>query len=204
MPYLLAVLLVLTQAATPLHELVDGIDRRLKNTKDLSTEFEEISSNQTPAQRGLLKLKREGGSRKLRLEYYTGDQKLYVSNGKTLVEYIPSLRMVDERPVTESDNDLIPLMLLLGRENLLDEFPEKRSMGTTKAGLSVVELIPGNRDDRPKVVLEVDKSFLVHRLTLEFGNGDRTDYTFKNLKVDTGLKSSEFEFKPPGVNVKTP
>jgi outer membrane lipoprotein-sorting protein len=209
MACLLGILFLIFQQSGPsVDTLVDGVDRTLKGIRDFSSEFEQIQilSNQRHAERGLLKLKREGGDRKLRLEYLTGDRRLFVSNGKTLTQYTPAIAQAEQMAVKDSDNELIPLMLLLGRENLLADYPIRARLGDVPrtAGHSVLRLTPRNPAEQPVVTLEVDpKTFLIHRLALEFSGGERNEYIFKDPRANTRLDSSEFEFTaPPGVQVK--
>jgi chaperone LolA len=204
----LSILLLTVQGEPPLYALMDGVDKRLRTIRDFSADFEQssnFSSNQTITERGHLKLKREGGARKLRLEYATGDRKVFVSNGKTLTEYTPSIKQAIQEPVNDSDNELIPVMMLLGREDLFQDFPERQSGGENPRvpGHRVVRLVPRDKD-QPVVTMEVDpRTSLVHRLALAFPNGDRAQYSFTNIRVDQGVNSSEFEFKAPaGVEVK--
>jgi outer membrane lipoprotein-sorting protein len=207
MPCLLGILLVLLQGNPSSGVLVQGVDKKLRTIRDLSAEFEVSSSNQPHPDRGLLKLKRDGGSRKMRLEYLTGEQKLFVANGKTVTEYIPSLKYAEQKPLKESDNDLIPLMLLLGREGLFEDYPISATLidkPVISPVNSVIELTPRNPKDRPLIILEADpKTFLVHRLKMTHSDGYWVEFRLKDLNVTARLESSEFEFKPPpGVELR--
>jgi chaperone LolA len=206
----LSLLLVVVQSGPDIDTLVTGIQKTLGTMKDYSADFEQKStdsSNQKTTARGHLDLKRAGSTKMMRAEYQRPEERLYISDGKVVTEFTPALQLAQIMQIKESDNDLIPFMMLLGDKRLFDQFEETiLSRGATLVpGQSMLKLIP--RDKKlPEVELEVDpRTFLVHRLILTQPSAGReqTEYIFRNPKINQGLPSTLFEFKAPaGVEVK--
>jgi len=207
MHFCLAVLLALLQApaATPnLSTLVEGVERSFARMKDFSADFIQIedSLNQKRQESGHLYLMR---TRMMRWEYKNPEEKLYISNGKTVYFYVPADRQVNKEAVRETVDDRIPLMFLLGRSDLRKEFTRFELLSTRPflEGTKVVRMYPRRKTDLAELVMEVDPAnFLVRRLLLVHTDGSRMEFIFSNIRINTGLRASMFDFKvPAGVEV---
>ena len=85
----------------------------------------------------------------MRWEYKTPEEQLYVSDGKTAYDYVPADRQVNKYLVKEAFDDRMPLMFLLGKSNLLDEF-ERFALLNTKPvvpGTLVLQMYPKRKTD---------------------------------------------------------
>ena len=211
MPYFLAILLTFLQNPQPtrsgpiLDTLVDGVERWFARMKDFTADFVEVdqdSLNRKRQESGHLYLMRP---RKMRWEYQNPEEKLFVSDGKTVYMYVPADRQVNKEAVRESFDDRIPLMFLLGRENLGQEFTrfEMLSAKPFLEGTKVIRMIPRKKTDLAEVIMEVDPAtFQIRRLILTHSDGSRSEFIFSNIRINTGLQSAMFDFKaPPGVQV---
>src|SRR5882672_8212192 len=207
MHFCLAVLLALLQApaGTPnLSTLVEGVERSFARMKDFSADFIQIedSLNQKRQESGHLYLMR---TRMMRWEYKNPEEKLYISNGKTVYFYVPADRQVNKEAVRETVDDRIPLMFLLGRSDLRKEFTRFELLSTRPflEGTKVVRMYPRRKSDLSEVVMEVDPAnFLIRRLLLAHADGSRSEFIFSNIRINTGLRASMFDFKVPvGVEV---
>src|SRR5689334_8743713 len=117
MHYLLALFLFF-QAS----DIISGVERTFARMTDLTADFSQISKdvlNRKQAAAGHLYLKR---GRMTRLEYITPEEQLFISDGKTVYFYVPADKQVNKEPMKDTFDDRIPLLFLLGRENLRDEF----------------------------------------------------------------------------------
>jgi len=201
MQYLFAVLFLFQG----LSELIAGVERSFEGMNDLSADFVQISKdvlNRKQEAAGHLYLKR---SRMARWEYTTPEEQLFVSDGKTVYFYVPADKQVNREAVKDTFDDRIPLMFLLGRSNLRNEFT-KFELLTTKPfldGTRVVRMTPKRKTDLNELIMEVDpQNFQIRRLMLDHSDGSHSDFIFSNIRTNTGLKASQFEFKvPPGVQV---
>ncbi len=216
MSYLLMTLLMLTGSwavapaaprpqGLPLNTIVDGVDRTFARMQDLSADFTQIledSLNRKRQESGHLYLKR---SRMMRWEYRNPEEKLYVSDGKTFHFYVPADRQVNRSAVEDAVDERMPMMFLLGRSGLRNEFSRIVKLSTKPliAGDEVLQLFPMKAGDIEHIVMEVSPSdFLIHRLALAYSDGSTSEFIFNNIRINTGLDSSLFDFKvPPGVKI---
>ncbi len=209
MSYYLAILLALLQSpAVPdknLNTLIDGVDTTFGRMRDFSSDFVQIYYDPIKPKRqesGHLYLMRP---RMARWEYKNPEEKLFVSDGKTVYFYTPADRQVMKEAVKESLDDRIPLMFLIGRSNLRNEFARIEMLREKPflAGTQVLRLIPRRQTGIDDIVIEVDPTnYQVRRLAFSSADGSRSEFIFSNIRTNTGLRSSTFDFKiPPGVEV---
>lgn len=202
----LAFLQASSPAAAPnLDTIVTGVERSFARMKDFSADFIQIvqdSLNRRQQESGHLYLMRP---KMMRWEYKSPEDKLFVSDGKTVYLYVPADRQVNKEAVRDSFDDRIPLMFLLGRTDLRKEFTrfEKLSTKPFLPGTQVIKMYPRRKMDLTEVVMEVDPAnFQIRRLLLHHSDGSHSEFIFSNIRTNTGLGASLFDFKvPPGVQV---
>ncbi len=211
MPLFLTVLLLVAQTAgrTPpsrLGDVVNGVDRLFAQMKDFSADFvqiDQISLNRNEQGAGHVYLMRP---KMARYEYTSPEERLFVSDGKMVYFYIPADRQVRMDQLKEAIDDRIPLMFLVGRSNLRDEFERFETLPVKPQieGTMVIQMYPKRKTDLTELVMEVEpQSYLIRRLVLTHANGSRTDLRFSNIRVNSGLKPSLFNFKiPEGTKVR--
>ena len=206
MPLLLAVFLAFLQTpATSLNGLVDGVERSFATMKDFSADFVQILQdplNQKQQEAGHLYLMRP---RMMRWEYRNPEEKLFVSDSRNVYMYVPADRQVNKEAVSSTFDDRMPLMFLLGRADLRNEFTRFELLNTKPflEGTRVLRMYPRRKTDLTEVIMEVDpQNMQVRRLLLGHSDGSRSEFIFSNIRINTGLKASQFEFKvPAGVQV---
>jgi chaperone LolA len=201
MQYAFALLLLL-QGLT---DLVDGVQRNFARMKDYTADFTQISKdvlNRKVEAAGHLYLMRPG---KGRWEYTRPEEQYWISDGKTVYFYVPLDKQVTRDPAKNVFDDRMPLMFLLGRSNLTSEFTQfqEPTIKPVVAGTRVVRMTPKRKTDLKDLIMEVDPAtFQIRRLVLDHNDGARSEFTFSNIRTNTGLKAAQFEFKiPPGVQV---
>jgi chaperone LolA len=213
MSFLAAVLwtvLVLPQAkpGPDLNSLLDKVEANFARMSDFSADFDQITVlglNQTVSESGHLYLKRD---RMMRWEYRVPrGEKVFVSDGKTVYSYVSADKTVYRDPVKKVLDDRMPLLFLLGRSNLKDEFKEFQERPGEKPiipGDRVVVMTPKKKTDFEQVKIEVDPvGFHVRRLTLRRSDGTGIEYVFRNIDDKTKRDAKFFEFRiPPGVRVE--
>src|SRR5262245_2339842 len=188
-----------------LNDLIDGVDRTFARMTDLTATFVQNSKdalNRKQEAAGLLYLKRQ---RMARWEYTAPEEQLFVSNGKTVYFYVPADKQVNKDSVKDTLDDRMPLMFLLGRSNLRNEFTQFVELNTKPflPGTKVIRMIPKRKSDLKELIMEVDpQNFQLRRLLLEHSDGARSEFIFSNIRTNTGLKAALFDFKvPAGVQV---
>src|SRR5215831_15799951 len=121
---------------------------------DLSADFVQISKdvlNRKQEAAGHLYLKRSGMAR---WEYTTPEEQLFVSDGKTVYFYVPADKQVNREKVKETFDDRIPLMFLVGRSNLSDEFTKFELLNTKPflTGTKVIRMTPRRKTDLKELI----------------------------------------------------
>jgi outer membrane lipoprotein carrier protein len=206
MVFFLAIVMMLSQASAPsLDALVRGVERSFATMKDFSADFVQIFQdplNQKQQESGHLYLMRP---RMMRWEYKNPEEKLFVSDSKNVYLYVPADRQVSKEAVRDTFDDRMPLMFLLGRSDLRNEFTRFELLNTRPflEGTKVLRMYPRRKTDLSEVIMEVDPAnFQVRRLLLAHMDGSKSEFIFSNIRINTGLKASIFQFKvPTGVEI---
>jgi outer membrane lipoprotein carrier protein len=206
MIFSLAMLLMILQTPTvSLDRLVTGVERSFETMKDFSADFVQIFQdplNQKQQESGHLYLMRP---RMMRWEYKNPEEKLFVSDSKNVFLYVPADKQVSKEAVKDTFDDRMPLMFLLGRSNLRNEFTRFELLNTKPflEGTKVVRMYPRRKTDLSEVVMEVDpENYQIRRLLLAHKDGSKSEFIFSNIRVNTGIKASLFQFTvPAGVQI---
>jgi len=206
MSLFLALFLAFLQAPTPnLTTLVTGVERSFATMKDFSADFTQIfqdSLNRKHQESGHLYLRRP---RMMRWEYKNPEEKLFISDSKDVFMYVPADRQVNKEAVRAAFDDRMPLMFLLGRADLRNEFTRFELLNTKPflEGTRVLRMYPRRKTDLTEVIMEVDPAnYQVRRLILAHSDGSRSEFIFSNIRTNVGLQASLFNFKvPAGVEV---
>jgi len=152
---------------------------------------------------GTLWLKKPG---KMRWEYRSPKEKLFVSNGKDAWFYVPDDRQARKESAKKLEDIRSPLAFLLGKTKL-----EKELRGLSLApdiqpliaGDVVMRGIPTAMADQiAEIVLEVTAQNRIVRLIIQGVDGASTEYRFADQKEDVAINEGRFDFKtPPGTEV---
>ena len=196
--------------AAGLAEIVQRVEATCRATQDLSAAFRQTATNRALGQvqeaSGLFLLKRPG---KMRWEYQKPEERLFVTDGKTLWAYSPFEKQVMVQEVTQAFTSRTPVAFLAGDCDLAREFSVSRveHAGTRGSGAAILDLAPRRPDGGiARVLLEISlKDHRIEKTTLLDSYGNTTVVAFSNLKLNGGLSDAQFSFAPPaGVTVVTP
>jgi outer membrane lipoprotein carrier protein len=192
--------------SSELDQLVMGIQKKYNKLKTLSVDFTQIytsPSESTRQESGRLLLRKPG---RMRWDYTSPEQKLFVSNGRVMYEWVPTDKYATKMSVRESDDMRAPFMFLLGRGNLRGEFKliEFAKESPANAGNKVLRMIPRRTQEFRELMIEVEPNSLrLARLSFVDSDGSRSDFLFSNIRENIPAKLELFSFKPPpGVEVR--
>jgi outer membrane lipoprotein carrier protein len=192
--------------SSELDQMVTGIQRKYNKLKTLSVDFTQIytsSSEGTRQESGRLLLRKPG---RMRWDYTSPENKLFVSNGRVMYEWVPTDKYATKMSVKESDDMRAPFMFLLGRGNLRGEFKliEFAKESPTRAGNKVLRMIPKRTQEFQELMIEVEPNSLqLARLSFVDSDGSRSDFLFSNVRENIPANLDLFRFKPPpGVEVR--
>jgi outer membrane lipoprotein carrier protein len=195
-------------AASPapdVHAVAQAVDERYNHLRSLQAEFTEIyrGAGMERTESGTLWLKKPG---KMRWEYRSPRDKLFLSDGKDAWFYVPGERQVRRTAVKKLDDLRSPLAFLLGKTKL-----EKELQGLSlapdvtplAAGDWLLRGVPKSLADRvSQVLLEITPEHWISRILIEEVDGSATEYRFSNQREDVAVPDQRFQFAVPvGVEV---
>jgi outer membrane lipoprotein carrier protein len=188
-------------AATPdLKTLAKAVDEHYNQLRSLQAEFTEIyrGAGMDRTESGTLWLKKPG---KMRWEYRSPRDKLFLSDGKDAWFYLPGDKQARKTPVRKLEDLRSPLGFLLGKTRL-----EKELQGLGFApdivpvtpGNMVLRGVPQNMAGRVnEVLLEITPDNRISRILIDEVDGSTTEYRFSEQKENVGIGDERFRFTPP-------
>jgi len=203
---LLAIFSIATTAqAADVRAIAEAVDRHYNHLHTLACDFTEIysGSGSERTETGTLWLKKPG---KMRWEYRSPREKLFVGDGKNVWFYVPSERQVRKTSMKKLDDLRSPLAFLLGKTQLGKELlglslaPEVAPLAS---GDVILKGVPRGFQDRlSQVLLEITAENSIRRIVLHEADGATIEYRFSEQKEDVAISDQHFEFRvPDGVEV---
>jgi outer membrane lipoprotein carrier protein len=198
-------LLLATALTTParsedIHEVARAVDDHYNHLRSLQSDFTEIYRGDGPerVESGTLWLKKP---RKMRWEYRSPKEKLFISDGEVVWFYLPAERQLRKTSLKKLDDLRSPLAFLLGKTKLeselrglskaVDQSPQLTGdivlRGVPQAGMGQVS----------EVLLEITPSHQIVRIVLVDADEATTEFRFAGWKENLELSDSQFKFTPP-------
>jgi outer membrane lipoprotein carrier protein len=198
-------LLLATALTTParsedIHEVARAVDDHYNHLRSLQSDFTEIYRGDGPerVESGTLWLKKP---RKMRWEYRSPKEKLFISDGEVVWFYLPAERQLRKTSLKKLDDLRSPLAFLLGKTKLeselrglskaVDQSPQLTGdivlRGVPQAGMGQVS----------EVLLEITPSHQIVRIVLVDADEATTEFRFTGWKENLELSDSQFKFTPP-------
>lgn len=198
-----------TSAAAPappdVHAIAQAVDARYNHLRTLRAEFTEIyrGAGIERTESGTLWLKKPG---KMRWEYRSPREKLFLSDGKETWFYVPDDRQVRRTLVKKLDDLRSPLAFLLGKTRLEQELQGlslASDVAPWIAGDRVLRGVPKAIADRvSQVLLEITPDGWIARIQIEEVDESTTEYRFSEQKENLEVAEPRFQFTPPaGIEV---
>jgi outer membrane lipoprotein carrier protein len=177
-----------------------AVDAHYNHLRTLEAEFTEVyrGSGLERTESGTLWLKKPG---KMRWEYRSPREKLFVSDGRDAWFYVPDDRQARKTAAKKLEDVRSPLAFLLGKTKLEKELrglslaPDVTPLA---AGDVVLRGVPQGLADRiGEIVLEVTPDHQIARIFIQDVDGAATEYRFTEQKEDVAVADARFAFKPP-------
>jgi outer membrane lipoprotein carrier protein len=196
-------IVLLTAAAWALpnvHVVAQAVDDHYNRLHSLQAEFTEIyqGAGIERTESGTLWLKKPG---KMRWEYRSPEEKLFVGNGSDAWLYLPAEKQVRRSNMRKLEDLRSPLAFLLGKTKLEKELaglafaPEVQAW---KPGDSVLRGVPRGIEDRVQsVLLEITPEYQIARILIQGVDDSITEYRFNDQKEDVQVSDSKFHFTAP-------
>src|SRR5215470_5838202 len=185
--------------------LAAAVDAHYNHLRSLQAEFTELyrGSGMDRNESGTLWLKKPG---KMRWEYRSPREKLFVSNGKDAWFYVPDDRQARKESAKKLEDVRSPLAFLLGKTKLEKELRGLSlapDIAPSEAGNTVLRGVPKAFADRiSEIVLEITPDSRIVRLVMQEVDGASTEYRFSDQKEDVAIADNRFDFRAPtGIEV---
>jgi outer membrane lipoprotein carrier protein len=202
-PILWAVIALLTvpaPAAPSVSEVARAVDEHYNRLHSLQAEFTEIyqGSGVQRTESGTLWLKKPG---KMRWEYRSPEEKLFVVDGDTAWLYLPAEKQVRKSSMRKLEDLRSPLAFLLGKTKLEKELtgiafaPEMKPWRPDDV---VLRGVPKGMEDRIQdLLVEVTPDRQIARMVIYSADDSITEYRISEQKENVPVADSRFRFTPP-------
>ncbi len=207
---LAAAVLVLTLASSAdaledVHSIATAVDEHYNHLHTLQAEFTEVyrGSGMERTEAGTLWLAKGGMKKpgKMRWEYRSPREKLFVSDGKDAWFYVPGDRQARRTDARKLDDIRSPLAFLLGKIKLEKELRGLSlapDLAPAAAGDVVLRGVPKALAGRvSEILLEVTPQHRIARIVINEADGSVTEYRFSEQKEDEAISEGRFRFSPP-------
>ena len=203
--FILATSISAARQTPDVHAIAQAVDDRYDHLHTLQAEFTEIyrGAGMERTESGTLWLKKPG---KMRWQYRSPKEKLFLSDGKDAWFYVPGEHEARRTAVKKLDDLRSPLAFLLGKTKL-----EKELQGLSLApdvapsatGNVVLRGVPKSLADRvSQVLLEITPDHWIGRIVIDEMDGSVTEYRFTSQRENVAIADQQFQFTAPsGVEV---
>ncbi len=187
------------------HTIAQSVDEHYNHLHNLEAEFTEVyrGSGMDRTESGTLWLQKAGLKKpgKMRWEYRSPRQKLFVSDGKDAWFYVPGDRQVRKTSGRKLEDIRSPLAFLLGKSKLEKEL-RGLSLAPDFAPLSAADVVlrglPTAMADRiSEILVEVGPEHQITRIVINEVDGSVTEYRFSGQKENVAIPAGRFEFAAP-------
>jgi outer membrane lipoprotein carrier protein len=208
--FVVAFALRIVVSAEDVHSIAQAVDEHYNHLRSLQAEFTEVyhGLGMERTESGTLWLAKSGRAvggmkkpGKMRWEYRSPRDKLFVSDGRDAWFYVPDDRQARKTEARKLDDLRSPLAFLLGKSRL-----EKELQGLSlapdvtplAAGDVVLRGVPEALADRvSEILVEVTPEHQIVRIVIDEVDGSSTEYRFSDQKENVAIPAGKFEFKPP-------
>jgi outer membrane lipoprotein carrier protein len=197
---LLAAAQAFARPTPDVHAVAQAVDEHYNQLRTLEAEFTEIyrGAGMERTESGTLWLKKPG---KMRWEYRSPRDKLFLSDGRDAWFYLPGDKQARRTPVRKLEDLRSPLGFLLGKTRLEKELQSLAfapDVAPVDRDNVVLRGVPRALADRvSQVLLEITPDHQISRIQVDEVDGSTTEYRFKQQKENVSLKDARFRFIPP-------
>jgi outer membrane lipoprotein carrier protein len=188
-------------SADSLDEFVHQFESSYHAVQTIRADFTQtyVTEGRTQTESGVVYFARGG---LMRWDYERPQSKLFLSNGKTLLLYIPEEKQLTRSSLKASDDIRVPFRLLLSRLEL------RRVFSRLELAPGALEHQPADRvlrgypkkafqEDYQQVLMVISPQFDIRRLLVTLPDRSTMEFDFEHIERDVPLSRSLFRFTPP-------
>lgn len=206
LPALALALVAVSAFALPsVNTVAHQVDAKYNHLQTLEADFTEIyqGAGAERSESGKLWLKKPG---KMRWEYRSPEEKLFVTDGHNGWLYLPMEKQVRKSSMKSLGDLRSPLAFLLGKTKLEKELSGLSfapDIQTWHPNDMILRGVPAALSDRiSQVLLEITPEHQIARILIHSVDDSTTEYRFSNQKENVNVPDSQFRFTPaPGTEV---
>lgn len=187
------------------HAVAQSVNEHYNHLQTFQADFTEIyqGSGVERTESGTLWLKKPG---KMRWEYRSPEEKLFVGDGRDAWLYLPMEKQARKSSMKSLEDLRSPLAFLLGKAKLEKELSGLSfapDVQTWRPEDVTLRGVPRGLEDRVRqVLLEITPEHQIARILIHGVDDSVTEYRFSNQKEDVPVSDREFRFVPkPGTEV---
>jgi outer membrane lipoprotein carrier protein len=177
-----------------------AIDSHYNRLRSLQADFTEIyqGGGIERTESGTMWLKKPG---KMRWEYRSPEEKLFVGDGRDAWLYLPTEKQARKSSMKRLEDLRSPLAFLLGKSKLEKELQELSfapDVQPSQPGNSMLRGVPRGMEDRVRqVILEVTPEQRIVRILVHGTDDSITEYRLNNQRENLEVPDSRFRFTAP-------
>jgi outer membrane lipoprotein carrier protein len=186
-------------------EITRRIQAHYDTVRDFRADFTQTHKGaflrQTSVERGNLVVKKVN---RMRVSYATRPRKEFVADGTTLYAHFIEDKFGTETPLPRAGESSIALLFLAGRGNLLEDFVASLPAAQPEGRWEVTLTPKTPQPDFDTLTLVVERnSYKLAGLSTQDDASGTSTFQFSNLRENTGIADSAFNFKfPPNVAIR--
>ena len=190
-----------SQVAKPVQEYIGQLESSYRDVKTLKAEFTQtyIADGRSRLESGTVYFARGG---RMRWDYREPEEKLFLSDGKNIILYIPAEKQLTRSAAKSSEDARVPFRLLLSRLNLrrvfgLIEFGDQALKH--QPGDQVLRALPKREDEGnfQEVFFELTPAFDIRKLVIRYPDHSSMEFTFNSIDRNIQVNPTLFRFTPP-------
>jgi outer membrane lipoprotein carrier protein len=177
-----------------------AIDSHYNRLRSLQADFTEIyqGGGIERTESGTMWLKKPG---KMRWEYRSPEEKLFVGDGRDAWLYLPTEKQARKSSMKRLEDLRSPLAFLLGKSKLEKELQELSfapDVQPSQPENSMLRGVPRGMEDRVRqVILEVTPEQRIVRILVHGTDDSITEYRLNNQRENLEVPDSRFRFTAP-------
>lgn len=180
---------------------VEQVEASYRDVRTLRADFKQTYrwEGRVRAESGTVTLARGG---LMRWDYKEPEEKVFISEGKHLLLYVPAERQLRRAPVKSSEDVRVPFRLLLSRVKLRRVFSRIEFASAALPHAPEDQVLrafpkPGYDQDYREVLIELTPKFDVRRLVVTYADRSVMEFEFEQIERNAPVSSGLFRFTPP-------
>lgn len=189
--------LMVTPQASP--SLIQQIESHLQSYQSLQARFEQtytpVIVSEPSQESGRLYYRQPG---LMRWEYSGREKRIYLIKDNILWEYLPEENQLIIYDLSSEEFNQTLLNLLSGQIDLAKDYQISVAESSSSRQTRITLLPHYEESEYRKIEIEIDtQDFLLRTIKFTDWSGNKTDFKFKDIKINRPLKKNLFQLEVP-------